>query len=270
MPPGPQVTGKVHQFNPSGYVRYKPVTNMTLYAQISRGFRSGDVNQPLPIQCQADEQAAGLQTITQPDTLTNYELGVKSRSNDGRLSVNADIYKYKWKGVQLTDLLKCGFSGVVNAGDINGQGVELEVLAAPTPAWQFNLALSYNRNRFGSVQAGTGFTEGDRLPDAPEKNGSVGVQYNFPVSERWRGFARGDYVYVGNVLTRPATAIINEGGYGQANARLGFTRERLEVDLYSENLTDKRGISATGDPTFGGYQTIIRPREIGVELRYAF
>ncbi len=35
------------------------------------------------------------------DTLWNYELGVKSRHANGRLTLNAAVYRYKWSGVQL-------------------------------------------------------------------------------------------------------------------------------------------------------------------------
>jgi outer membrane receptor protein involved in Fe transport len=108
------------------------------------------------------------------------------------------------------------------------------------------------------------------LPDSPEENASAGAQYNFRISGEWKGFARGDYVYVGDVLTQFPTVVVKQGGYGEASARLGFSRDKLEVDLYGDNLTDKRGISVTGDPAFGSHQTLVRPRELGVEMRYAF
>jgi iron complex outermembrane receptor protein len=264
------VTGAIHEFNPSGYVRFKPSKETTLYLQASRGFRSGDVNDPLPAQCQAEAASAGIKTVTDPDTLTNYELGLKSRFADGKLSVNGAVYKDNWHGVQLGVDLACGFSSVVNAGNIEGKGVELELLATPTPAWQFNLSLAYNQNHFKNVQSGTGFTPGQRLPDAPEKNASAGAQYNFRLSRAWTALARGDYVYVGDVLQQFNTVVIKEGGYGEANARLGFIQDKLEVDLYGDNLTDKRAISTTSNPAFGAYQTLVRPREIGVEVRYSF
>jgi len=262
--------GSIHEFNPSGYVRFKPSDDTTLYLQASRGFRSGDVNEPYPVQCQAEAASAGIGKITDPDTLTNYELGLKSRFADGKLTLNAAVYKYNWHGVQLGVQLACGFSGIVNAGNIEGKGVELELLAQPTPAWQFNLSLAYNQNHFKDVESGTGFEPGQRLPDAPEKNASVGVQYNFRLNQAWTAFARGDYVYVGDVLQQFDTVVTENGGYGEANARLAFLHDKFEVDLYGENLTDKRGISVTGNPAFGGHQTLVRPREIGVEVRYSF
>jgi outer membrane receptor protein involved in Fe transport len=264
------VAGSIHEFNPSGYIRFKPSDDTSLYVQASRGFRSGDVNEPYPVQCQAEAATAGIKAITNPDTLTNYELGLKSRFADGRLSVNAAVYKDNWHGVQLGVALACGFSGVVNAGNIEGKGVELELLAEPTPAWKFNLSLAYNQNHFKNVLSGTGFTSGQRLPEAPEKNASAGAQYNFRLSRAWTAFARGDYVYVGDVLQQFNTVVLKNGGYGEANARLGFIEHQLEVDLYGDNLTDKRGISVTSNPAFGAYQTLVRPRELGVEVRYSF
>jgi iron complex outermembrane receptor protein len=270
IPTAAPLTGSIHEFNPSGYIRFKPSDNTTAYVQASRGFRSGDVNEPYPVQCQAEAASAGIKAITDPDTLTNYELGLKSRFADGKLSVNAAVYKYNWHGVQLGVALACGFSGIVNAGNIEGKGVELELVAEPTPAWQFNLSLAYNQNHFKDVESGTGFEPGQRLPDAPEKNASAGAQYNFRLSPAWTAFARGDYVYVGDVLQQFDTAVIKEGGYGEANARLGFIHDKLEVDLYGDNLTDKRGVSTTSNPAFGAYQTLVRPRELGAEVRYSF
>jgi iron complex outermembrane receptor protein len=270
IPTSAPVNGSIHEFNPSGYIRYKPSADTSIYFQASRGFRSGDVNEPYPVQCQDEAASAGIKGVTDPDTLTNYELGLKSRFADGKVSINADIYKYNWHGVQLGVALACGFSGLVNAGNIEGKGAELEVIAQPTPAWQFNLSLAYNQNHFKEVQNGTGFEPGQRLPDAPEKNASAGVQYNFRLSRAWGAFARGDYTYVGDVLQQFDTVIVKNGGYGEANARLGFMHDKLEVDVYGENLADKRAISTTNNPAFGGYQTLVRPRELGLEVRYSF
>jgi len=270
----PPVTGKIHEFNPSGYIRFKPTEDVTAYFQVSRGFRSGAVNEPYPSNCQAEATSAGIGTITNPDTLTNYELGFKSLFADRKISLNAAIYNDKWHGVQLGVALACGFSGIVNAGDIDGKGAELEVVAQPIPQWRFNLSGAYTRNHFTDVKAGTGFVSGQRLPDSPEKNASVGAQYNFTVGGGWSGFARSDFVYVGDVLSQFGTATVKLGGYGQTNARVGFTHDTLELDVYGDNLTDRRGISSVGNPAFNPgfdpYQTLIRPREVGAEVRYSF
>jgi outer membrane receptor protein involved in Fe transport len=274
-PAGPVNRGSVHAFNPSEYVRYEPTKDLMFYFQASRGFRSGDVNDPLPAGCAADAARAGLQPVTRPDTLRNYELGMKAEFAEHRFGLNAAIYKDRWSGVQLSVALNCAFTGIVNSGDINGRGVELELVAQPSPAWRLNLSLAYNQNKFDDVNPGTGFSPGERLPDSPQQNGSAGAQYNYQLGAAWSGFARADLVYVGAVhnnfstLTGGQLAIIDKA-YAQGNLRLGFQQNTLSVELFAQNVTDKRGVSSTDNPAFGGHQTLIRPREVGVELRYAF
>ncbi len=90
----PTVEGSDDEFNPSGYLRFQPTADVTTYLQASRGFRSGQVNQALPDACVPDAQDLNVQPITDADTLWNYELGVKSRHANGRLTLNAAVYRY--------------------------------------------------------------------------------------------------------------------------------------------------------------------------------
>lgn len=265
-PPSVTVTGSNHEFNPSGYLRFEPTENLTAYAQASRGFRGGQANQPLPDTCTADAQALRVQPVTDPDTLWNYELGVKSLQAEGRLSVSAAVYRQEWNGVQLLSGLPCGFAVLVNGGEVTGEGVEFELVAEPTDLWRLNLAVAYNRSEFDSVAPGTRFSAGDRLPDVPRVNGSVGVQRSFRLSGPWSAFVRGDYTYVGDVLSEFGE--IDE--FDTVNLRFSVQRGPLGLDLFGRNLYDERAVLTLGDPLLGAHETLIRPREMGVELRYAF
>ena len=42
------------------------------------------------------------------------------------------------------------------------------------------------------------------------------------------------------------------------------------MELYCRNITDKYAAEATGDPAQNGLVYLLRPREVGLELRYAF
>ena len=265
-PPMETVEGTADEFNPSGYLRFEPTNDLTTYLQAGRGFRGGQANQSLPDTCTADAQDLGTRPITDPDTLWNYELGAKSRHAGGRLSINAAIYRFKWSGVQLATTLPCGFAVVVNGGEVIGKGAEIEVVAEPVDTWRMNLALAYNHSEFESVVPNAGYVPGQRLPDAPRVNGSLGLQHDFRVDKEWTGFVRGDFLYVGNVVSQfgPIDA------FDTTSLRLGFQRNTLGLDLYGRNVFDERGILTRADPAFGDHRTLIRPREVGVELRYAF
>jgi iron complex outermembrane receptor protein len=261
----------VSEFNPSAFVRFKPVPTTTLYLQAARGFRSATPNQPLPVQCQAEAAEVGLGPLSDPDTLWNYELGSKSTFAAGKVSANFAVYRSQWDGVQLGSSLTCGFNGTLNGGDVRAKGVEVELEMQPTEAWRFNLSASHNDNEFETAQAGTGFAPGERLPGSPQENYSLGAQYNFNVGAKWRGFARADFTHVGDVrVVFIGDPDVRLDAYDTANARLGFLTDTLAVDLYARNLTDERAVVSQGEPSLGGNQVIIRPREIGIELRYQF
>jgi iron complex outermembrane receptor protein len=274
----PPVGGRNSIFNPSGYVRFKANEDMSYYVQAARGFRSGAPNQTLAYDpngpCGATAAADGVGPLTDPDTLWTYELGLKSTWADKRIAANIALFHQKWKGVQLTATQPCGFNAAVNGGDASGNGAELEMTAQLTRAWSANLTASYVYNKFDSVNSSVGYSPGDRVPGAPEENASAGLQYNFSLSNTWNGYARADYAYVGDVhfvFGTGATATpFLQGGFGQANLRLQLQHQQLGLELFARNLTDKRAAETTGDPTQGAYTYPLRPREVGVEVRYSF
>ena len=274
----PPVGGRTSIFNPSGYVRYKANEQMTYYFQASRGFRSGAANQALAYDpngpCGETAAADGVGPLTDPDTLWTYELGLKSTWLEKRIVANVAVFHQSWKGVQLNATQPCGFNGAVNGGDAKGNGAELEMTAQLTKAVSANLTASYVYNEFDSVRPNVGYSDGERVPGAPEENASAGLQYNFALNPAWNGYARADYTYVGNVhyvfgLGTASTPFL-QGGYGQANFRLQLQHQQLGLEFFARNLTNKRAADAYGDPTQGGFNYLIRPRELGVEVRYSF
>ena len=275
---GNPVGGVNSIFNPSSYIRFKASEDTTYYLQAARGFRSGAPNQ-LPAYdpngpCGATAKTDGIGPLTNPDTLWTYELGLKSAWAANHIETNIALFHQTWEGVQLPATQPCGFDGIVNGGDASGNGAELEMTARITKAWSANLTASYVYNRFNSVTPGVGYFVGERVPGAPEENASAGLQYNFSMFNNWNGYARADYSYVGDVhyvfgVGTTATPLL-QGGFGQANLRLSAQRKQVGFDVYARNLTDKRAAETTGDPTQGGYTYMLRPREIGVEVRYSF
>jgi len=274
-PAEPALAGTSHEFNPSAYVRYKPTDDVTLYVQAARGFRSAQTNSTLAYTglCEVEAQAIGLGALTDPDTLWSYELGVKSLLADGRVGVNAAVYRQRWEGVQLPIQFECGFGGTVNGGDVDGRGLELEVSAQLAASWRLNLAAAYTDNEFDTVKPGVGFERGERPPGAPEKNASAGLQYDFAITEQWSGFARADYSYVGEVRYKFGQVdpmVVNQDAYALTNARVGVAKEALAFELFARNITDERAVVNITDPSLGNREYLARPRELGVEVRYSF
>ena len=135
------------KFNPAASLSFKPNDDLTFYVQAAEGFRSGVANQSLPLTCQQQAASMGLslQTVTDPDTVTNYELGMKSVLGGGRYSVNVAAYSLEWKDIPGNVTFPCGFSTIVNAGDASGEGVEVEFVGRLTESWRFNLSAAVHR-----------------------------------------------------------------------------------------------------------------------------
>lgn len=274
-PAEPARKGSSYEVNPSAYLRFEPSDAMTWYLQAARGFRSAQTNTSLSYtgNCAPEAAAVGLKAITDPDTLWSYELGLKTRLADGRVGINTAVYRQKWDGVQLPVQFDCGIGGTINGGDVEGDGVELELTAQLTDALRLNVSGAYNNNEFKTVKPGVGFEVGERPPGAPQKNASAGLQYDFPLSASWSAFARADYTYVSNTrykFGQVDPVIVLQDAYDLANLRFGLQRADLAVELFGRNVTDERAVVNTTDPSLGNRQYLSRPREIGVELRYSF
>jgi iron complex outermembrane recepter protein len=262
------------KFNPAASLRFKPNDDLTLYLQAADGFRSGVANQSLPLTCQQQSATMGLalQTVTDPDTVRNYELGLKSVLGDGRFSVNVAAYRLEWQDIPGNVTFPCGFSTIVNAGDATGDGVEVELVGRVTESWRFNLSASYTDLTYDDNVLPTIGAPGDRVKGSPAKNYSAGVQYDFDLSSAWSGLARADWAYVGSVEPDlgggpPVSALES---YDTLNLRLGLTRDNLALEIFGRNVTDERGVSSVEPFQFGGKQTLIRPREVGLEVRYSY
>lgn len=275
LPAEPPAGGEIDEVNPSGYLRFRPNDDMMLYAQAARGFRSAQTNSLLAYtgMCENEAAAIGLGPVVDPDTLWNYELGMKSQLAEGRFSVNGALYRQEWEGVQLPVQMSCGFGGTVNGGDVEGHGVEVEVAAHLGEAWRFDLAAAYIDNEFDSVQPNTGFEVGERPPGAPDRNASAGLQYDFSINNRWTGYSRVDYRYVGSVRYKFGQVnplVVTQDAYDLTDVRIGFRRENLSLELFGRNITDERAVVNRTDPALGNRRYLSRPREVGVEARYSF
>ena len=117
-----------NNFSPR-FTAFYAIDNQTnLYATISRGFKAGGV--------EAQPVAEGGNQVYKPETLWNYEFGVKSESADKRLRLDADVFLMNWKDIQadyaIGQVSSGGVSfitGVANAASARSYGFETEATA---------------------------------------------------------------------------------------------------------------------------------------------
>src|SRR3546814_671983 len=94
---GPQQTpGLDANENHTSYLatlRWRPTNTLSLFLRAASGFRPGG---PQP----AVAPPAGAQTTINPDTVWNYEAGIKGDFLDRTLSLEASVYRIDWKNIR--------------------------------------------------------------------------------------------------------------------------------------------------------------------------
>jgi iron complex outermembrane recepter protein len=267
--------------SPRFNLSYMPNENVTLYGTVSKGFRPGSGNLPVPVtgpgSCLSSLQAigqTGAPMTYKPDTVWNYELGEKVRPDDGRFVVNGDVYYLRWNNVQQIIPLSCGYFYFDNAGEAAVKGSELELTWMPLSglALSENLGISYAR--FVGAVPEAGIVNGARLQGVPDWTSSSTVSYLMPVTDdlsldfRYSNdytAHRIDVTYSTNYLP----------SYSIMNARIGLTESKWQVYLFATNLVNKFSI-ISNNTSFGtnlpdlNRAAVTQPRTIGLDALYRF
>lgn len=261
--------------------------NGLLYATISEGFRRGGSN-AVPLTGFFKEDP-GWQ-IYEPDTVVNYELGVKGRA--GMFRYNAAAFYVDWNNVQLnTQTTNWGFFAVQNGKSARTQGVELELQANLTR--KFNVGLGYTyvdaklTSDFFSPTATPRLIarRGARLPATPKHSLNASASYSTPIGANMEWNARINWSYRSSA--RNAIGLSPRFNVGLApfhivDVSTGLTRGQLGATIFARNLFNAKGITGVFTEAYmgtapeigyfgnGAKELIAQPRTIGATLNYRF
>ncbi len=239
-----------NNFSPRLSLLYILSDQVSSYATISRGFKAGGI--------EAQTVQNGGNQVYKPETLTNYEVGVKTESADKRLRLNTDVFYMSWKDIQANYAvgLESGgnisfFDGITNATGAHSYGMETEASALVLPGLTVDAAAGYNRAyylNYTNAQTGTG-AQGDltgrTLPNAPLWTLHADAQYSHNFTAENSGFVRLEWFYKGGIVP-DQNAEFHTGfpwrvpAYNVTNFRMGFSRNNWSVTAFAENLLDKK------------------------------
>lgn len=162
------------------------------YANVATGYKAGGFNDG----CLAGEQNCNGSAITspdilfyQPETLTAYEAGVKTRLLDNALRLAGSVFHYDYSNLQLTQLTLVAGAPVqrtLNAGAAKVDGVELEAVVKPQRNHQFDFAVAWLNARFtdyliDSVEPLTAQFAGRKLDRSPEWTANIAYTWTIPL-----------------------------------------------------------------------------------------
>ncbi|MDY6922377.1 MAG: TonB-dependent receptor [Pseudomonadota bacterium] len=245
---------------------FKPNAATTFYARVARGYRPGGPNVLPPA------APATVPRLFDPDTTTNYELGVKAEFDERRLTLDVTAFHTDWDDIQLFTAID-GFGVNANGGSARSRGVEVSVVGRPTD----DLTLSANgawidAELTDDAPAIVGGLSGDRLPYSPRLSSTVAVDYERPLRDGMDLDAGLSWRYTGERKSAFDAAVGQHDldAYSQIDAYAGLDFGAWRVSLYGRNLTDSRGVTdvgAAGSARDGAIAVAVtRPRSFGVTL----
>jgi outer membrane receptor protein involved in Fe transport len=260
-----------HDLLPKFNLAYKLTPDSLIYATASKGYRIGGVNVTfLP------SPGFVFPPTYKPDSLWNYEIGVKGNFFDQRMALDVDAFYIDWKDIQL-DLLHGDYDYFANAGNATSRGLEAQTAIKIAPAFQIGGQATYTDAKLSTTTPGVG-NEGDRLPFVPKLSASLFAEYDLSVGQNGHAYIRADAQYVSTMYT--GFGNVNDYAYGNytlTNARLGFDRGPWRYALFARNIADRRARLFAG-PYLAGVITdpsvdsinVSRPRTVGLQLSRSF
>ena len=220
------------------HLDYKITSDIMTYVQTSTGYKGGGVN-PRPF--------TPPQTLSfDPETLTAYEVGLKTSLLDHRMRLNLAAFKNKYEDIQLTltacPLSPCALPANVGSADVKGAEVEAEI--RPTKNWEIDGSASYLDFQYTEIRdPSSNITLGMKTPYTPKSKWSLGTQYEFPLGNAGTLTPRVDASHqssqFANAINDPLWNEID--GYTVLNARLTWrnTEGSWQAALNVTNVTDK-------------------------------
>ena len=180
---------------------FKPNDNTTVYARIAKGYRPGGPNAVSPLAPNAVPREFG------PDTTTNYELGLKTQTDDRMLTAELTAFLIDWDDIQLLAQIE-GLGVNVNGSTARSKGVEFNVTLRPARGLSLFANGSYvDAYLTKDAPAAVGGVKGDSLPYNPKWQSTIGAEYDYPLSASVIGHAGLSWHYVGDPSFRfPAGA----------------------------------------------------------------
>ena len=258
---------------------YDLTDDVMAYATVSTGFKSGGFNGGYlsfdPVE--AEEQAKPFNE----ETLTAYEIGLKSTLFDRRLRFNTAAFYYDYKDLQLYTLTNCGqvgcipVSALANAANAAIYGAELEMIAKPVDRLNITMNLGLLKTKIKEfVSAGTDYS-GNRMPLSPKVNFSGVVNYEIPLSS---GIALALQPAVSyrssHFFSTDNNPLLRQSGYWLVDGRVAVKDEdgRWEAAFFARNLTRKKYINFAVDLADFGFveQFQGQPRMFGAEVRFKY
>jgi len=252
-----------------------------VYAKIANGFKSGGFIGDITVQSILEEPY-------DEETLTSYEIGLKSDWLDGALRWNAAVFYYDYQDVILaltvprSELpVDPGFDPLINenGADADVWGFESDIWLAPVEGLDIKFGFAWLDTEMSGLETSPYDVQerldGNELVYALEFSANGLIRYEAPVAGEWLGYGQFGFTarseHWAESTNAPGSGI---EGYTLLDARLGMrsSERRWSVSAWIKNIADERYTQYLND--LQGLGSILitpgYPRTYGLDVSLSF
>lgn len=279
-----------NDFSPSLGVEFRPNNDLLLYANWSRGFKSGTAE----IGSTRKMSTTQALPFVNPEKVEAFEVGAKYAT--GTFDFNAAAFFQRLKNGQFSltrpiPVPPFFTSSLTNAAESEAYGAELEMAWRPSREFTLNAALGYLHSEFTKFFSkdpldpalfGPG---GSSVPDSdlsgnatrmsPKWTVNVNPSYDFAMGNGGKITLASNFAYRSKQYhTEFNDDRLSQDGYIMLDANILYTApdDRWTLNFWMKNITNELvwagTFSVSTSRTIGG--TLMPPRTFGVTLGYGF
>lgn len=262
-------------------VDYVPAKDMLLYGTIATGFKGGGFN-----------ASNATKPTFDPETVTAYEIGLKSDMLGGKMRANVSAFYNDYKNMQISQRISA--STLTANADARTSGLEAELQYAPSRPWLFDANIGLLRTSIGDFLSEDGANPGqslttktptvavnlagNKLPYSPAAKIKIGGQYTMPLGNTgWSVTSRIDYVWQDTYFAREFNTpndVIDAWGVTNVQMRFSSPDGKTSIKAYVKNVSNANNITSSiiEDALVGSYRNVrlLDPRTFGVQVEYKF
>lgn len=257
-------------------LNYNFTPAVMVYTTAATGFKSGGFNGGFLSQDPA-ERARQLQPI-KPETVTSFEVGLKSEFLNRRVTLNLAAFYNDYRNQQVFLLANIGGTPVNvldNAKKARTYGLDAELTVRPVPELTLSAQAGLLRTKLveyvPGVAAGLPDYSGNQLAMAPKTTLSLTADWRHPVGPGEFGIQLNANYRSHQYFDNSNDPFVGQDGYWLENLRVsyGIKDSRWEIAGFVRNLSDKKYLTYISNLTtnFGLLEGMVgTPRSYGVEL----
>jgi outer membrane receptor protein involved in Fe transport len=238
-----------------------------VYFRAASGFRPGGPNFVPTFAI-----AAGAKASFQPDSLWNYEVGLKSNYFDSRLQIDIDAFYIDWSNIQVRSAVD-GYYFQGNGGSARSQGGEAALTYRPLHNWSIGVGTAYTDAHLAADALSVGGVNGAELPNVAKWTLNGTTDYTIPIKDNLVADLGADFNYLGSRqadFNQDFSPRLKLPAYTVVDLRAVVRWKASELHFCVNNVANKRGIETVTTNFIPASEGVIRPRTFGLALTQKF